>query len=397
MSAPSVAVVIPTYNGAEHLVACLESLAELRYAGDVETIVVDNASTDGTRDLLARRFPNVRVVELDDNFGFGVAVNAGARASAAELVAFLNNDMRVAPGWLSELVAAYDPEAGYPCVAGVILDWEGERVDFVGGWINFHGAAGQEHYGEPVESVAIADRDVPFPCGGSMLIERRLFLELGGFDPAFFALVEDVDLGWRLWLAGHKVRLAAAARSLHRHSATTGSLSIAERNFLSERNALRMLIKNLDDRNVAPVLAASLFLLAERASLGDSGPQLRAASAVLADLDAVMDERARVQEFRRRSDDEVFAVFGEPLVAVRSEDAYLEASARLGRAFGLETLFREGTGAFAGGAPAATEPVGQALAKWRLEYGVGRPAFWHLRRTIWHALPLRLRRRLRHT
>src|SRR5206468_7131624 len=136
------------------------------------------------------------------------------------------------------------------------------------GYVTAYGTAGQLAYGEPVEHAAVQDgRELPFPCGGSFLVQRELFVDLGGFDPTYFALFEDVDFGWRLWLAGHKVRLAAGARSFHHHSATGLRIPGHQRIVLLERNALLMLLKNLGEPDAYRFLAAALCLVVERARL----------------------------------------------------------------------------------------------------------------------------------
>jgi GT2 family glycosyltransferase len=395
-----VSLVVVNHDGANHLRSCLDSVAELDYPSDrLETVVVDNASSDESLTMLRQEYAWARVLALPKNVGFAAGVNAGAEGATGDCLALCNNDMRLEQSWLQELVAAYDPDGGARCIAGVILDWDGAHIDFAGGWVNFHGAAGQEHFGRPVEEVPLEDgREIPFACGGAMLVDRRRFLELGGFDPTFFALVEDVDFGWRSWLAGDRVRLAARARSLHRHSATTSRLGAQRLAFLSERNALRMLIKNLDDANVAPVLAAALFLLAERAALDPSGAghaPLQATTAVTAELDDLLERRLDVQRLRVRTDPEVFRVFGSPLIAVGGDATYLETAARVTRMFGLDQLFagRDQTLPFHGREPAPTEPLGQLLARWRLEYGIGKSPVWHLRHAVWRGLPESLRRR----
>src|SRR5205814_5032718 len=97
-----------------------------------------------------------------------------------------------------ELVGAYEPEGGYSCVGGLIVSLDGERVDFAEGYVSFHGMAGQIGQGQLVSDIPLVDRrEVLFACGGSLLVARELFLDLGGFDPTFFAYFEDVDLGWR--------------------------------------------------------------------------------------------------------------------------------------------------------------------------------------------------------
>jgi GT2 family glycosyltransferase len=363
---PSVALIVPSRNGAHHLTDCLDSVAALDYDRDrLEVIVVDNASTDGSRELLRTRYPRVRVLEQGENLGFAEAVNVAAAATNAECLALANNDMRLEPAWLRRLVASYAPEAGYVCVGGVILDWEGTHVDFFDGFVNFHGAAAQDRFGQRLEDVRIEDgRELLFACGGSMLIGREVFRELGGFDPAFFAYFEDVDLGWRLWLAGHRVRLAAGARSLHRHHATGSTFPMYQRTLLFERNWLLMLLQNLEEANLERLLGPALLLLVERAVLetdsdrADYEPgapaeaaeepvprtslaRLHAVTDVVADLERIRRRREEVQRTRRRADAEVLARFGRPFAPVREDATYLAAMARVTQEFGLDELFAQ--------------------------------------------------------
>jgi len=360
---PRVAVVIPNYNGAGFLSACLDSVAAQDYPRDrVETIVVDNGSTDATFDVLAR-YPWARVVRNDENLGFAAAVNAGAQASDAECLALANNDMRLDPAWVRQLVAAYAPAEGFLCVAGVILDSSGERVDFAGGYVTFHGMAGQLGFGQPLEEVSIVDgRELLFACGGSMLVDRSLFLELGGFDPAYFAYFEDVDFGWRLALAGHKVRLAAGAKAFHHHHGTSSSFQLHQRMVLYERNALYTLFKNLDERNAYRLLAAALCLMCERAFLdsgvasevfavGDPTPAfdqpvplhslalLQAVREFVRTIEETRAKREQVQSLRRLRDDEIFARFGRPFFPLSHNEQYLEASASVLAGFEIRDLF----------------------------------------------------------
>jgi GT2 family glycosyltransferase len=361
---PTVSIVIPNWNGAEHLPDCLGSLARLDYPSDqVETIVVDNGSTDASRSLIAANFPEVRMVELDHNAGFAAACNEGARASRSKYVAFLNNDMRVEPDWLRALVDTLDPAAGYVCTAGVILDWEGKRLGFAGGWVTFEGQAGQEHMLEPLREELIEDgRELPFACGGSMLVDRSVFVDLGGFDPEFFALYEDVDFGWRLWLSGYRVRLAGGSRCLHRHHATGESIPLFKRMLLAERNALRTLIKNVGDDQLPSLLAPALFLLVKRATAAAGTSReafelesadvaeaetvsrmglarLHAANDALAALPELLERRREVQSRRKRNDAEIFALFGRPFAPLSHEESYVEASVNLRAAFGLDRIF----------------------------------------------------------
>ena len=351
----SISVVIPNWNGAALLAECLDSVAAIDYPTDrLEVIVVDDGSTDGSLELMATEYPHIRVVAHEANLGFAAACNTGARHATSECVAFLNNDMRVDVGWARGLATAYDAARGYVCVAGVILDWSGVKIDFAGGWMNFHGYVGHENFGKPVAEDRIEDgRDLLFACGGSMLVQRAVFLDVGGFDPTYFAFFEDVDLGWRLWLLGYKVRLASRARSFHRHHATVSSLSFERREYLYERNSLLTLIKNLSDENLAPILAPSLFLLIKRSLLGVRAPiygangfagsgdtvvPLRAADDVLGELDRVLEQRREVQRRRRRADREIFSLFHQPFTPLLLDESYVDAGRNLRAAFDLDEV-----------------------------------------------------------
>jgi GT2 family glycosyltransferase len=344
-SLPTVTLIIANLNGEQHLRPCLDSVAALDYDRDrLDVVVVDNASTDGSRALVADRYPWVRVLPQEANLGFAEAVNVAAADSSAECIALMNNDMRLDPAWLRALVDAHAPEDGYPCVAGLILDWEGERIDFAQGFVNFHGAGGQDRFGHSRDQVDVEDGlELLFACGGSMLVTRRLFLDLGGFDAAFFAYFEDVDLGWRLWIAGHKVRLAAGAVSFHRHAGTGGTLAPGRRTLIFERNWLLMLIKNVDEPHVWRLLSAALLLLNQRALLDTAArsARLEAVAEVVDDLDAILERRRLVQASRRRSDSEVFRLFDRPFAPVQDDAPYLEAMVRVSQALGLADLFPE--------------------------------------------------------
>ncbi|RLC66699.1 MAG: glycosyltransferase family 2 protein, partial [Chloroflexi bacterium] len=122
-TSPLVSVIVPNWNGAHHLPTCLGSLRRQTYPY-FEVIVVDNGSTDDSRDLLARDFPEVRVVALATNRGYAGGVNAGFRVARGEILAVLNNDAEADPAWLTEMVAALHrhPEAGMATPKVLLFD-----------------------------------------------------------------------------------------------------------------------------------------------------------------------------------------------------------------------------------------------------------------------------------
>ena len=220
-------MIVPTYQGRHHLENLLPSLAEQTLSHEV--IVVDNASTDGTQELLRERFPTVRVISFDENRGFGKAANAGVAAASSATVVLLNNDTVCRPTFLERLVEALDPEQGVVMAAPVLVRLGDERRIDTAGIVVDRTLHGFNHlYGEPVEVLAGDVFDPLAPCGGAAAFDRAAFLHVGGFDPAFFAYLEDVDLAIRCVARGWTCRLASSAIAVHAHSGTLGEGSPAK-------------------------------------------------------------------------------------------------------------------------------------------------------------------------
>jgi GT2 family glycosyltransferase/glycosyltransferase involved in cell wall biosynthesis len=337
--ASHVSLIVVNYNGRSVLPDCLASLAALEWPrGALEVILVDNGSSDGSLELARQALPDIRLLPQTHNLGFAPACNLGAQAAHGEYLAFLNNDARVPADWLRAMTA---PLEGAPddlaCVASTLLSWDGQRVDFVGGALNPYGRAFQVDQGLPYDpSRYRGQRETLFACGGAMLIRSAVYREVGGFDDEFIAYFEDVDLGWRLWLMGYRVLLVPDAIAFHHLHATGRRLGTPRRFAIAELNALRMIVKNYSDANLQPMLAASLLLASQRASLhgrlalddfafpgpidqaGADGPQplpalatsyVVAMSRLAGELPHWLEKRAAVQSRRARSDAEIFGRF----------------------------------------------------------------------------------------
>jgi GT2 family glycosyltransferase/glycosyltransferase involved in cell wall biosynthesis len=221
--APRASIIIPVFNKAEFTFQCLRSLTREIDFDDVEVIVVNNASTDETAELLARFGDRLRVVTNAENRGFVDACNQGAQEARGQYLVFLNNDAVVLPGWLDELIATVEADETIGAVGSMFLYPDG-RIQEAGAIIWRDGAA--FHYGwggspdDPRYSFA---RDVDYCSGASLLIRRELFERLGGFDrryaPAYY---EDADLCFGVRAAGCRVRYQPLSRVLHYEGATAG-------------------------------------------------------------------------------------------------------------------------------------------------------------------------------
>jgi GT2 family glycosyltransferase len=225
-SAASATVIVPTLRGADRIGALLGSLRE--QTADSEVIVVDNGSTDGTSEVLAA-YPEVEVIRLDENVGFGRAVNLAAGRAGGDALALVNDDCVLDPGFVEEIT---QPLAGEVVMsAGVLRDPADEDlIDTAGIELSRTLNVFDYLHGQPLTTLDHA-ADPTGPSGAAAALDREAFLEVGGFDEGLFAYWEDVDLVLRLRLQGGRCALAADARGTHAHSATLGFGS-AEKNRL---------------------------------------------------------------------------------------------------------------------------------------------------------------------
>jgi GT2 family glycosyltransferase len=364
---PSISVVIPTYNNSALLAECLQAVQRMDYPADrLEVIVVDNASTDRTRELMERRFRWARLVSLETNTGFAAACNKGAETATSDYIAFLNNDAVPDTQWLNALLRALEagPE-GTVCAASRIVSRDGNEVEYDGAGSNLF-AAGRPHstWGWPdLPDPPGPGTPVLFASGGAMLINRAVFIETGGFDPEYFAYFEDVDLGWRLWLLGYTVVYAPEAVVRHIGGATGRRAGAHKRYTLWESNSLATVIKNYETGNMERIVAAALMLTYKRALLatGDAVnpadyaltaprdtnranverlPKVSVAHLVAIDrlnamLAHLMGERRRIQALRRRSDRDILPLLGSLYAPQFAGREYAEAAVKLAEAAGL--------------------------------------------------------------
>jgi GT2 family glycosyltransferase len=298
---PEVSVIVLTWNGCRYLEACLEAVA-LQQGVEAEILLVDNASTDGTVEFVRSRFPDVRVVALDENRGFAGGNNAGAlRATGRDLV-FLNNDTIVEPGWLAALRGGVDAAGGVLLTTSrVVYMHDPDVLDSAGDGFFRAGGAFKHLHGQRA-SAAPSDREVFGVCGAACLIRRALFEELGGFDEDFFASHEDVDLSYRARLRGYRCRYVAGAVVRHHGSATLGRMSTSAI-FYGQRNLEWLYLKNTPFWLIVRTLPAHLLYDVAAAlyftRAGRLGAFLRAKAAAARGLPSMLRKRTGVQRARR--------------------------------------------------------------------------------------------------
>ncbi len=217
-------VYIPNLNGGEMLAQTLESLAPL---DGTAVVVVDNGSEDDSVAMLRERFPQVELIALAENIGFGRALNLAVERVPGDPLIFLNNDVECEPGFLATLLGGL--EDGVSSVAAVLVQRdEPELIDSAGVMVEGDTLMAFDYlHGQNVDRLASAAPPLG-PTGGAALIRHDAFKAVGGFDERIFVYYEDVDLALRMRTAGHRCVLAPDARALHAFSATLGSRSGAK-------------------------------------------------------------------------------------------------------------------------------------------------------------------------
>lgn len=265
---PLVSVIIPNWNGAALLPACLDSLRAQTYRR-LEIIVVDNASTDDSVALVRERYPEVRLVVLPENRGLTGGVNAGIRAAQGEIIALLNNDAEAEPAWVEALVQALEahPEAG-SAASKMLLHDRRDVLNSAGDTYGLDGIPGNRGVWERDAGQYDHDIEVFGACGGATAYRRAMLDEIGLFDEELFMYCEDVDLAWRAQIAGYRCVFAPAARVYHRLSATGGGPLAS---FYTGRNTLLVIAKDYP-----PALLRRYWPLVLRAQLRIAWDALRA-------------------------------------------------------------------------------------------------------------------------
>jgi GT2 family glycosyltransferase len=269
MKRPDASIVVVHHRGSERLfeaLAALDGACRGRLAAEI--LVVDNASGLPVDELL-RRHPATRRVVADRNVGFAAGCGMGAEAARAPVLLFVNDDAVVepeAPLLLAEALSRAEPDV--VAVAGRLTDLAGEKNDFSDGFLTFDGHAFQNEVGKPLETLADAapGEERLFACGGLMAVRRSEFLSSGGFDPDYFAYLEDVDFGWRQWIFGRRIVAEPRARARHRGGATGEALGVFSRGYLFEKNAFATAYKNFDREYFAALMPSVLVAFLTRIS-----------------------------------------------------------------------------------------------------------------------------------
>ena len=238
-----VAIVIPNYNGIKYMDKCLKALENQKFK-KFEVIIVDNGSTDESYMVKGKYKLDLNVINLEQNYGFSVAINTGIKAANAEYVILLNNDAFATPNFVENLVTRMDSDEMIFSAQGLMLqDDRRELVDSAGdyfcsmGWGFSKGKDG-------LMSKYIGKRSIFSCCAGAAIYRKAILDEIGLFDEEFFAYLEDMDVGYRARLAGYRNVLVPEAMVFHVCSGSTGARHNGFKVQISARNSFLVMYKN---------------------------------------------------------------------------------------------------------------------------------------------------------
>lgn len=248
---PRVSIVILNWNGRGYLQQFLPSVLASTYE-NLEVVVADNASTDGSQDFLRSQFPGVRLITLGENYGFARGYNEALKQVRADYYVLLNSDIEVTPGWIHPIIRLMESDASVgACQPKLIQYYDRTRFEYsgaCGGWI--------DRFGYPFARGRIFDvcetdegqyNDVApvfWASGAAMFVRAEIYHRMGGLDEYLFAHQEEIDLCWRMQLAGHSVYCCPESVVYHVGGGTLPKGN-ARKVFLNFRNNLIILAKNM--------------------------------------------------------------------------------------------------------------------------------------------------------
>lgn len=241
-----ISIIIINFNGKRFLENCLRSVLTSNYT-NFEVIIVDNASTDGSIELIQEKFQynNLKIVKTGLNLGFAEGNNLGAKMAKGKYVVFLNNDTEVDKNWLKELVKVMESDKSIGAAQSKLLLFDRKTIDSAGDFINSYGygwmrGVGEEDIGQYNETDEIFSAR-----GAGMIVKKNILKSVDYFDSDFFMVCEDIDLCWRIRLKGYKIIFVPASIIYHFGSGTRKIFQMTSQSYYyNVRNILITLIKN---------------------------------------------------------------------------------------------------------------------------------------------------------
>lgn len=259
INSPLVSIMVVTYNSQNYIKACLEKLFKTKYP-KFEIIVVDNASSDKTIEIIKKKFVKVRIIQNKKNLGYAGGNNLGVKNAKGNLVAFINPDTQVLPEWLKPLVNTIQSPRTAACQPKIMLLQDKKLICATGKISNFLGFETLSNYKDKDFSMKI--KEITSFSGSAVLIKKDIYKKLGGFDDQFFMYYEDGDLSWRIRLSGYNIKMVPESVVYHEYKFQPDEEYQKEKNkfYLLERNRMLMILKNYSTKTIFMILPVLILM-----------------------------------------------------------------------------------------------------------------------------------------
>jgi len=311
-----IAIIIAAYNGSRWIQKCLASVFSAKGGSasggrfDADVILVDNASSDGTADIVEKEFPQVDVIRSAQNLGFVGGSNLGIREALRhgyEYILILNQDTEIEPNFLVEIVRVASSKNVGIVQGMLVLGGERSLANNAGNALHYLGFGFVKHYREPVERLSSREPfEIGYASGAALLVKRSVLERVGVLDEKFFMYHEDLDLCWRAKLAGYQVLLAPQAVAYHYYEFNRNK----EMFYWTERNRWAVLLQNYSAKSLVllspMLLAIEVMMLLYSLAGGWLGKKLRSYGWVWLHVPHILRQRRKVQTMRTVSDKDIF-------------------------------------------------------------------------------------------
>ena len=255
-----IAVIIVNWNSGNYLSDCVAGLLKQTLKPD-RILIIDNASSDNSLDTVRKLSSNIEIIEREENYGFAASNNfAATRCQECQWLALLNPDTIPEPDWLKNLATAATQNTDYSMFASKQLQMGNPDIlDGAGDCYHISGMMWHRGAGKPVATIPDIACEVFSPCGGAAFISREAFVTVGGFDEDFFCYAEDIDLGFRLRLLGHKCLYIPTAVIYHEGCGSSGKKSDFTV-YHGQRNLIWVYVKNMPIRLLLTYLPLHILI-----------------------------------------------------------------------------------------------------------------------------------------
>jgi len=299
---PTISIIILNYNGKQFVDDCLSSVLNQTY-NNYEVIFVDNNSTDGSADYAKSKYPAIKLIRNKGNYGYAKGNNIGIKQSKGEYVLVLNPDTMVEKTWLAELTKAAKSNDAAAYQPKILNFTHRDLIDTAHPRIHYTGLAWGDIYKK--DAGFSTPTEISFGSGTAVMIKRSVLEEIGMLDEDLFMYHEDVDLGWRMLMAGYKILFIPTAVMYHKYAFSRNK----KKNYFLERNRFIVLLKNYQRKTLFLILPALVlvelgtlaYAIRERWFLN----KIRGYKDVIRNLDRILQKRQKIQHMRKVNDREV--------------------------------------------------------------------------------------------